>query len=279
MSVAWICAGSVCGCRIIVVCKCCRGGAERRAAGHGPASGRTVHPPKRARACRPISRRAVSEPPEIQRLFSRALPVPPPGNVGVNSASASSGPAHMQPTAASAVTIGGADVNARPIARPGEVLETVPGSDRHPAQGRGQGQPVFRAASTSITAPISPSARRHAGQHAEPRPRPGLHRPQFLIPELVAAVNTARAPTSPMTATSAGGLRRHRLREPLPKNIARDDHGTRLHARAGGRSTLWAGPLLARSRAQNDGPWDIRTIYRRSTAWCATATARETASR
>ena len=54
-------------------------------------------------------------------------PVPPPISSGVTSGSATSGPTYLQPTAASAMTISGAEVNARPFSRVGEALEVVPG--------------------------------------------------------------------------------------------------------------------------------------------------------
>ena len=57
------------------------------------------------------------------------------------------------------------------------------GAGRHPAQRRGQGQPVFpaRLQSRPRHRPRH-HRRRHAGQHAHPRPRPGLCRHQLPDP-------------------------------------------------------------------------------------------------
>ena len=62
-------------------------------------------------------------------------------------------------TSAGDVTVGAEELQNRPILRSGEVLETLPGLDHHPARRRRQGQPVFScAASISTTAPTSRSS-------------------------------------------------------------------------------------------------------------------------
>ena len=51
---------------------------------------------------------------------------------------------------------------------------------RHAALGRRQGQPVLPARlQPRPRHRLRDQRRRHAGQHAQPRPRPGLHRPQL----------------------------------------------------------------------------------------------------
>ena len=49
----------------------------------------------------------------------------------------------MQPTAASAMTISGAEVNARPFSRPGEALEVVPGLIVTQHSGEGKANQYF----------------------------------------------------------------------------------------------------------------------------------------
>ena len=86
----------------------------------------TIYPPEvrpHSRAKPPRRQQTARNPSAVQP----SAPVPPQVNVGVTSGSATAGPAYMQPTAASAMTISGADVNAQPFARPGEALEVVPG--------------------------------------------------------------------------------------------------------------------------------------------------------
>src|SRR4051812_21329715 len=86
----------------------------------------TVNPPEvrpRNRPKPPCRERTARNPAAV----APSVPIPPRGNVGATSGSASAGPAAMQPTAASAMTISGADVNAQPFARPSEALEVVPG--------------------------------------------------------------------------------------------------------------------------------------------------------
>ncbi len=86
----------------------------------------------------------------------------------------------MQPTAASAVTISGAEVNARPFARPGEALEVVPGLIVTQHSGEGKANQYFlRGFNLDHGTDLAISDRRHAGQHADPWPRSGLRRHQF----------------------------------------------------------------------------------------------------
>jgi len=67
------------------------------------------------------------------------------GASGVTPGTSSDGAAALQPTAASAVRISGAEVNAVPFSRVGEALEAVPGLIVTQHSGRGQSQPIFPA--------------------------------------------------------------------------------------------------------------------------------------
>ena len=111
----------------------------------------------------------------------------------------------------------------RPLLRPADVLEFVPGRDRHPAQRRRQGQPVLPARlQPRPRHRLRHLRRRHAGQHADARAWPGLHRPQLPDPRTGRPhPATARARTTPRTAISpsAGSAR-----------IAYVDRGSRRHS-------------------------------------------------
>ena len=111
-----------------------------------PASGQlpavTVNPPEarpRNRPKPPRRERAARNPSVVQP----SVPVAPQVSIGVTSGSATAGPAYMQPTAASAMTIGGAEVNALPFSRPGEALEVVPGLIVTQHSGEGKANQYF----------------------------------------------------------------------------------------------------------------------------------------
>ncbi len=71
----------------------------------------------------------------------------------------------------------------QPYARPGEYLEVDARPDRHPAFRRGQSQPVLPARLQSRPRHRSRHlGRRHAGEHAHPRPWPGLCRHELPDP-------------------------------------------------------------------------------------------------
>ena len=89
-----------------------------------------------------------------------------------------------QPTdAASEQRVSGETLNTRPIERPGEMLEAVPGLIVTQHSGEGKANQYFlRGFNLDHGTDLAHLARRHAGQHAHPRPRPGLRRHQFPDP-------------------------------------------------------------------------------------------------
>ena len=99
--------------------------------------------PKRGRASRHQAAAPRDEVREIHPPVQPSAPVPPQVSSGVTSGSATAGPAYMQPTAASAMTISGAEVNARPFSRVGEALEVVPGLIVTQHSGEGKANQYF----------------------------------------------------------------------------------------------------------------------------------------
>ena len=103
----------------------------------------------------------------------------------------------MQPTAASATTISGAEVNAQPFSRPGEALEVVPGLIVTQHSGEGKANQYFLRGfnldhGTDLAIkidgmPVNMPTHGHGQGYADIN---------FLIPELVQAVNVrkGRAP-------------------------------------------------------------------------------------
>ena len=174
--------------------------------------------------------------------------------------------------ASSAGVISGAEINNRPITRPGEVLEAVPGLIVTQHSRGGQGQPV-------LPARLQPRPRhrhrhprrRHAGEHAHPRPRPGLRRPQLPDPR------TRRRRRIPQGAV----LRpRRRLRlgrlgaDRLPRHgraQPRADLDRQLRLQAGADHRLGAA-RAGQPAGRRRGPGLRRPLGRRRTA-CARSTA------
>ena len=105
---------------------------------------------------------------------------------------------------ASEGTVGAEQLEQRPLARPGEVLETVPGLIVTQHSGAGQGEPVLPARlQPRPRHRLRDRRRRRAGQPADPRPRPGLHRPELPDPRAGRArATSARASTTRTSATS-----------------------------------------------------------------------------
>jgi hypothetical protein len=101
----------------------------------------TVRSPRRLSKARQTPTRDARTPPVTSS--TAATTAAPPAVFSSGAPNVGSGPAGA-PNMASQLTVSGEDLNARPVTRPGEVLEAVP-AHRHAAQRRGQGQPVFSA--------------------------------------------------------------------------------------------------------------------------------------
>ena len=110
----------------------------------------------------------------------------------------------MQPSAASAVTVSGAEVNARPFSRAGEALEAVPGLIVTQHSGEGKANQYFlrgfnldHGTDLAISVdgmPVNMPTHGHGQGYADIN---------FMIPELIQSANVRRDRTSLTSATSA----------------------------------------------------------------------------
>lgn len=168
----------------------------------------------------------------------------------------------MQPTAAGAATISGADVNARPFARPGEALEVVPGLIVTQHSGEGKANQYFLrgfnldhgtdlAISVDGT-PVNMPTHGHGQGYADIN---------FMIPELIQSVNVRKGPYFADVGDfgSAGSVAIDYINR-LPKNILEATNGTFGYHRglAAGSTAVGAGTLLAAVESvKYNGPWDV----------------------
>jgi hypothetical protein len=221
----------------------------------------TVDPPETRLRSRPKPsrrERAARNPSAVQP----SLPVAPQVNSGVTSVSATAGPAYMQPTAASAMTISGAEVNARPFSRPGEALEVVPGLIVTQHSGEGKANQYFlrgfnldHGTDLAISVdgmPVNMPTHGHGQGYADIN---------FLIPELIQSVNIRKGPYFADVGDfgSAGSVAIDYVNR-LPKNILETTNGTFGYHRAlaAGSTPVGAGTLLAAVEGVRfNGPWDV----------------------
>ncbi|WP_194075107.1 TonB-dependent receptor [Methylobacterium durans] len=161
---------------------------------------------------------------------------------------------------ASAGVITGAQVNNRPVTRPGEVLEAVPGLIVTQHSGEGKANQFFlrgfnldHGSDIAITVdgmPVNMRTNAHAQGYADIN---------FLIPELVGAVEFHKGPYFVRDGdfASAGSVRIDYL-DSVEKNLALTSIGSFGYKRALtiGSAPLGAGHLLVAGEAQvYDGPW------------------------
>ena len=180
----------------------------------------------------------------------------------MTSGSATAGPAYLQPTAASAATISGAEVNAQPFSRPGEALEVVPGLIVTQHSGEGKANQYFlrgfnldHGTDLAITIDGMPVNMRTHG-HGQ-----GYSDINFLIPELIQSVNVWKGPyfADKGDFASAGAVSIDYLNR-LPKNLAELTFGSFGYRRAlaAGSTAVGQGTLLAAFEdVRYDGPWDV----------------------
>ncbi len=175
----------------------------------------------------------------------------------------------MQPTAASAVTIGGAEVNALPFSRPGEALEVVPGLIVTQHSGEGKANQYFlrgfnldHGTDLSIKIdgmPVNMPTHGHGQGYADIN---------FMIPELIQSVNVRKGPYyADVGDFGSAGAHRDRLHQPAAEEHSGDhqrhlrlspwagggvDRGRRGHAARGDRRRQIQRPVgRARQRAQD----------------------------
>jgi TonB dependent receptor/TonB-dependent Receptor Plug Domain len=227
----------------------------------------TVNPPEvrsRSRPKPPRSERTARNPAAV----APSVPIPTPANVGATSGSSSARPAAMQPTAASAMTISGADVNAQPFARPGEALEVVPGLIVTQHSGEGKANQYFlrgfnldHGTDLAISVdgmPVNMPTHGHGQGYADIN---------FMIPELIQSVNVRKGPYFADVGDfgSAGAVAIDYMNR-LPKNILETTNGTFGYHRglAAGSTSVGAGTLLAAVEGvKYNGPWDVSDNVRK----------------
>ena len=181
---------------------------------------------------------------------------------GVTSGSAASETPALQPTAASANQISGEELNARPASRVGEVLEAVPGLIVTQHSGEGKANQYFlRGFNLDHGTDLAISV---DGMHVNMPTHghgQGYADINFLIPELVQAVNVRKGPYFADLGdfASAGAVGIDYVNK-LPKNIAEMTFGSFGYQRglAAGSTAVGAGTLLAAIEASKyNGPWDL----------------------
>ncbi|KQP43010.1 TonB-dependent receptor [Methylobacterium sp. Leaf104] len=164
--------------------------------------------------------------------------------------------------AASAGVISGAALNSRPITRPGEALESVPGLIVTQHSGEGKANQFFLRGfnldhGTDIALhvdgmPVNMRTHAHGQGYADLN---------FLIPELVGAVEFHKGPYFVRDGdfASAGSVRIDYL-DTVERNLALTSLGSFGYKRALSIASapLGAGHLLVAGEAQTyDGPWDV----------------------
>lgn len=168
----------------------------------------------------------------------------------------------MQPAAASAMTIGGADVNARPFSRPGEALEAVPGLIVTQHSGEGKANQYFLRgfnldhgtdlAISVDSMPVNMPAHGHGQGYADIN---------FMIPELIQSVHVRKGPYfADVGDFGAAGSVAIDYVNKLPNNIAELTFGSFGYRRAlaAGSTAVGAGTLLAAFEGVGyDGPWNV----------------------
>ena len=144
----------------------------------------------------------------------------------------------MQPTAASAMTISGAEVNARPFSRVGEALEVVPGLIVTQHSGEGKANQYFlrgfnldHGTDLAIKVdgmPVNMPTHGHGQGYADIN---------FMIPELIQSVNVRKGPYfADVGDFGSAGIGRDRLRQQAAEEHRRADvRQLWLSPRAGGR--------------------------------------------
>lgn len=174
----------------------------------------------------------------------------------------------LQPTAASAVRISGAEVNAIPFSRPGEALEVVPGLIVTQHSGEGKANQYFlrgfnldHGTDLAISVdgmPVNMPTHGHGQGYADIN---------FLIPELIQSVDVRKGPyfADQGDFASAGAVAIGYVNK-LPNNIAEMTFGSFGYRRAlaAGSNPIGDGTLLAAVEAvKYDGPWDVADDVRK----------------
>jgi TonB dependent receptor/TonB-dependent Receptor Plug Domain len=215
----------------------------------------------------PPSKRAIRPKPSQNRV-ARSTGVAgsdQPATSGASGVTPGASPdkaATLQPTAASAVSISGEQVNAVPFSRPGEALEVVPGLIVTQHSGEGKANQYFlrgfnldHGTDLAIKVdgmPVNMPTHGHGQGYADIN---------FLIPELIQSVNVRKGPYYADVGdfSSAGSVAIDYINK-LPKNIAELTFGSFGYRRAlaAGSTAVGGGTLLAAIEGTKyNGPWDV----------------------
>jgi outer membrane receptor protein involved in Fe transport len=196
---------------------------------------------------RPAANRAVQPAPSSASSLLSGAP-----NIG-------SGPV-IAPSMASQSTVSGEELNARPVTRPGEILEAVPGLivTQHSGEGKAnqyflRGYNLDHGTDMAISVDDVPvNMRTHA--HGQ-----GYADLNFLMPETVNSLDIRKGPYYPDEGdfASAGNLHIG-LIDSVPKAVAELTAGSFGYKRIFGMDSVKAGDgtlLFAGEAATYDGPW------------------------
>jgi hypothetical protein len=218
----------------------------------------TVQAPPASSKPRPSKRVARKPHPQTQRATA-SNPTPPSTTSASGAPNVGSGPSGA-PSMASQTTISGDDLNARPVTRPGEVLEAVPGLivTQHSGEGKAnqyflRGYNLDHGTDMAIHVDDVPvNMRTHA--HGQ-----GYADLNWLMPETVNSLNVRKGPyfADEGDFGSAGNLHIG-LIDSAPKAIAQLTAGSFGYRRLFGMDSVKAGDgtlLIAGEAATYDGPW------------------------
>jgi TonB dependent receptor/TonB-dependent Receptor Plug Domain len=234
---------------------------ERTASQPGELPPVTITAPE-ATPPKPVARPKTSQNRAARTTAVRSKPPVTADAGGITRGTSSDGAAALQPTAASAVRISGAEVNAVPFLRPGEALEVVPGLIVTQHSGEGKANQYFLRGfnldhGTDLAIridgmPVNMPTHAHGQGYADIN---------FLIPELIRSVYVRKGPYYADVGdfSSAGSVEIDYLNK-LPKNIAEMTFGSFGYQRAlaAGSTAVGAGTLLtAVASVRYNGPWDV----------------------
>jgi hypothetical protein len=234
---------------------------ERAAAGPNQLPPVTITSPENAKPKR-AARPKTSQNRGTRNTTAFRSNQPAAGASGVAPGASPDGAATLQPTAASAIRISGAEVNAVPFSRVGEALEVVPGLIVTQHSGEGKANQYFlrgfnldHGTDLALTVdgmPVNMPTHGHGQGYADIN---------FLIPELIRSVDVRKGPYFADVGDfgSAGAVAIDYINK-LPKNIAEMTFGSFGYRRAlaAGSTEVGNGSLLTAIEASKyNGPWDV----------------------
>jgi outer membrane receptor protein involved in Fe transport len=226
----------------------------------------SVHAPQ-PKPHAPAKRASHKPTPAVPRAVA-ANPAPQPPSIGSGAPNVGSGPP-SPPNMASQTSFTGEELNARPVTRPGEVLEAVPGLivTQHSGDGKAnqyflRGYNLDHGTDLAITVDDVPvNMRTHA--HGQ-----GYADLNWLMPETINSLEVRKGPyyADEGDFSSAGNLRIG-LIDSVPKAVAQLTAGSFGYRRIFGMDSSRAGDgnlLVAGEAATYNGPWmnpdDMRKV-------------------